>query len=49
MSFNLLVEPWIPVLYDDGRFDRLGIREALTDAGRIRQFAASTPGGVTDV
>jgi len=43
MSFNLLIEPWIPVLYLDGRYRRVGIREALTQAGRIRQIAASNP------
>ncbi len=43
MEFNLLVENWIPVLYTDGRFERVGIRKALSDAHRIRQLAASNP------
>jgi len=43
MTFNLLDEKWIPVLYADGRVERVGIRTALTDARAIRQIAASNP------
>lgn len=43
MSFNLLTQPWIPVLYANGRFDRVGICQALIEAERIRQIAASNP------
>ncbi len=43
MSFNLLDERWIPILRTDGRAERIGIREALTNAGNIRQIAASNP------
>jgi len=43
MTFNLLDKRWIPVLYADGRADRVGIRKALTEAGAIRQIAASNP------
>jgi len=42
-SFDLLIEKWIPVLYANGRPDRIGIRQALTEAGSIRQIAASNP------
>jgi len=42
-TFNLLEEKWIPVLYVDGKTDRLGIIETLKEAGRIRQIAASNP------
>jgi len=42
-NFNLLEEEWIPVLWRDGQFSRVGIREALTKAGRIHQIAASNP------
>lgn len=42
-SFNLLDEPWIPVLWRDGRAERVGIRTALTKAGKIRQIAATNP------
>ncbi len=41
--FNLLSERWIPVLWADGRWERVGILEALREAGRIRQIAASNP------
>lgn len=42
-TFNLLDEPWIPVLYHDGRWERVGILRAFQDAKRIRQIAASNP------
>jgi CRISPR type I-E-associated protein CasA/Cse1 len=42
-SFNLIDEPWIPVLWRDGKPERVGIRKALTEAGKIRQIAASNP------
>ena len=41
--FNLLEQPWIPVLYNDGRYARVGIKGALEEAGCIRQVAASNP------
>lgn len=43
MNYNLLEEKWIPVLWKDGIYSRVGIIEALTQAGRIRQIAASNP------
>lgn len=43
MNFNLIDERWIPVLLADGRYERVGIRTALSQAGRIRQIAASNP------
>ncbi|MEK7773763.1 MAG: type I-E CRISPR-associated protein Cse1/CasA, partial [Deltaproteobacteria bacterium] len=42
-NYNLLDEEWIPVLYRDGRMERVGIRKALKDAHLIRQIAASNP------
>ncbi len=42
-NYNLLEEQWIPVMWANGRTSRVGIREALTQAGRIRQIAASNP------
>ena len=42
-EYNLLDEQWIPVLWGDGKFSRVGIKEALTRAGEIRQVAASNP------
>lgn len=41
--FNLIDADWIPVLYRNGRPARVGIWRALTEAGRIRQIAASNP------
>lgn len=43
MNYNLLDEEWIPVLYHDGRYQRVGIRKALEEAGQMRQIAASNP------
>lgn len=43
MSYNLLDKEWIPVLYGDGKTDRVGICQALTEARTIRQIAASNP------
>ncbi|HNR35417.1 MAG TPA: type I-E CRISPR-associated protein Cse1/CasA [Candidatus Hydrogenedentes bacterium] len=42
-EYNLLDESWIPVLYRNGCFIRIGIRKALEDAHRIRTIAASNP------
>lgn len=42
-EFNLLTENWIPVLYCNGDWTRVGIRKALTEAHRIRVIAASNP------
>lgn len=43
MTYNLLDESWIPVLYRNGRRERLGILKALEEAASIRQIAASNP------
>lgn len=43
MTYNLLEERWIPVLWTDGKPGRVGIKYALTQAGTIRQIAASNP------
>lgn len=42
-GYNLLVEEWIPVLTGSGEPRRVSIWTALTEAGRIRQVAASNP------
>lgn len=42
-SFNLVVNRWIPVLRTNGKFSRVGICDALAEAGEIRQIAASNP------
>lgn len=43
MCFNLIQEDWIPVLYANGHWRRVGIRKALKDAHLIRQIAAGNP------
>ena len=43
MTFNLVDEQWIPVLYHDGTWTRVGVRKALEDAHAIRIIAASNP------
>ena len=43
MKYNLLEEKWIPVLYKDGISTRVNVIEAFTEAGRIREIAASNP------
>ncbi|MBN1294520.1 MAG: type I-E CRISPR-associated protein Cse1/CasA, partial [Candidatus Latescibacteria bacterium] len=42
-NYNLLVENWIPVLWNNGTYERIGILDALTKSRRIRQIAASNP------
>jgi hypothetical protein len=43
VNYNLLEEPWIPVLWKNGTATRVGIEDALVQAGQIRQLAASNP------
>ncbi|NLH48535.1 MAG: type I-E CRISPR-associated protein Cse1/CasA [Myxococcales bacterium] len=43
MNYNLIEEKWIPVLWTNGKVSRVGIKDALTQAGNIRQIAASNP------
>ncbi len=40
-NYNLLVEPWIPILWTNGRGGRVGIREALIQSRYIRQIAST--------
>jgi len=42
-DFNLVTQPWIPVLWNDGTTSRVGIWDALTVSGSIRGVAASNP------
>lgn len=42
-NYNLINEEWIPVLYLNGDFKKLGIRKVFEDAHQIRQIAASNP------
>lgn len=43
VNYNLLYEKWIPILLKDGQRDRVGVIDALEQAARIRQIAASNP------
>ncbi|MBI5971364.1 MAG: type I-E CRISPR-associated protein Cse1/CasA [Deltaproteobacteria bacterium] len=43
MSYNLLEEKWIPVLYRDGKADRVGICTALEDVSKIRCITLASP------
>ena len=38
-NYNLLEEKWIPVLWNDGNTSCVGIIEALTEIGQVRQIA----------
>jgi hypothetical protein len=42
-NYNLLDKNWIPVLWSDGKVNRVEIKKALTQAHKIRQIAASNP------
>lgn len=42
-SYNLIDEPWIPVLDPGGRLRQVGIRELLIHSHQYRQLAASLP------
>ena len=43
MCFNLLDAKWIPVIWRDGKSDRIGICDALTKAPEIREVCAASP------
>ena len=43
MNYNLLDEPWIPVLSNDGHFHRWGLLDVLKQTDRVQQFASSNP------
>lgn len=43
MNFNLLTEPWIPVLYHDGKVKRVGVLKAFEEAKEIRCIALGSP------
>ena len=43
MCFNLLDREWIPIIWANGTPGRIGIRDALTKAGDIREVCAASP------
>ena len=42
-SFNLLTEPWIPVIYADGSVAEVGIKDVFADAHDIQELACDLP------
>jgi len=42
-NYNLLVEDWIPVLWRDGQYSRVGIIQAPSQEGKIKRLGASNP------
>jgi CRISPR system Cascade subunit CasA len=42
-TFDLLVEPWIPVVRSDGSLDEMGLRQVLADAPSLREIRDPIP------
>jgi CRISPR system Cascade subunit CasA len=42
-SFNLVDQPWIPCVMQDGRMEELGIQDTLVRAAEIREVLDSSP------
>ena len=42
-TFNLITQPWIPVLRDDGSFAELGLRDVLVQSPHLREVAHDSP------
>ena len=42
-TFNLITQPWIPVLRDDGSFSELGLRDVLIQSPHLREVAHDSP------
>ncbi len=42
-SFNLVDEPWIPVIWGDGRPDELGLRDVLLSSHQLSEVVAPSP------
>lgn len=43
LSYNLIEEEWLPVIRRNGKPERVGIRTALVEAGRIREVRGASP------
>ena len=43
VSFNLVDEPWLPVVWLDGRAEEVGLRDALVRANEIRELVDGSP------
>jgi CRISPR system Cascade subunit CasA len=42
-TFDLITQPWIPVLRDDGSFIELGLRDVLIHSAHLREVAHDSP------
>lgn len=42
-TFDLISQPWIPVLRDDGSFTELGLHDVLVESPRLREIAHDSP------
>lgn len=42
-TFDLITQPWIPVLRDDGGFAELGLRDVLVQSPLLREVAHDSP------
>ena len=43
VSFNLVDEPWLPVMWSDGTAGEVGLRDALVRAHEIREMVDGSP------
>ncbi len=43
MSYNLLDEPWLPVVWNGGAAARVGLKEVVLKAGRVREVRGPSP------
>jgi len=43
MAFDLLTQPWLPVVYRDGTHDEIGVTRLFQHAHRIYRLAGETP------
>jgi len=43
LSYNLIEEPWLSCIGQDGELVELGIRDALVEAHRVRELQGETP------
>ncbi|NLG48937.1 MAG: type I-E CRISPR-associated protein Cse1/CasA, partial [Chloroflexi bacterium] len=41
--YDLISEPWVPCVTDDGRMEELGLRDALVQAHRFRELGGESP------
>lgn len=42
-TFDLIIQPWLPVVCDDGSFAKLGLRDVLIQSPHLREVAHDSP------